>query len=199
MIKKVALLVLLLLLPTKALAQENNYPNYINWTLLEIWTYQYDYVWLEESDQVKWLQYWLEVNVDGVYGPTTNKAHRQKAMEIGIQVPLHDYVIQDRYFGDAVEQYRPIVVEALARYGKLEDVPKFLSVMLCESGGDTNAYNAASGASGLMQHLSVYWDWRAKMAGYEGYSPFDAEANIFTSSWLLYEHTNGGWQHWVCQ
>jgi soluble lytic murein transglycosylase-like protein len=71
--------------------------------------------------------------------------------------------------------------------------------MKCESGGDPDAYNTSSGASGLMQHLDNYFPWRAKMAGYEGASPFDPIANINTSAWLLYEHVAGGWQHWVCQ
>ena len=52
----------------------------------------------------------------------------------------------------------------------------------------------------IMTLGSNYFPWRAKMAGYdEQASPFDPIININVSAWLLYEHTAGGWQHWVCQ
>ena len=172
----------------------------IDWEAVEEWTYSYEYELYENSTVVKWLQYWLGVEPDSIYGPDTNRAHRQRAMERGITVPIHEYVVPDQDFGPAVEQWRGEVVTAIARYGgPASDVSKFLRVMRCESGGDPDAYNEASGASGLMQHLSNYFPWRAKMAGFEGASPFDPVANINTSAWLLYEHVAGGWQHWVCQ
>ena len=103
-------------------------------------------------------------------------------------------------FGPDVERWRSTVISAITAMGGPEtDVNKFLRVMKCESNGDPDAFNAASGASGLMQHLNNYWPWRAKMAGFEGASPFDPIANIYTSAWLLYAHSAGGWQHWVCQ
>ncbi len=140
----------------------------IDWQAIEEWTYSYEYEMLEDSTVVSWLQYWLNIEQDGIYGPQTNRAHRQRAMERGITVPIHQYTVPDQDFGPAVEQWRSEVVAAIARYGgPATDVPKFLRVMKCESGGDTNAYNEASGASGLMQHLSNYFPWRAKMAGYE--------------------------------
>ena len=172
----------------------------IDWEAIEQWAYGYEYEMFENSAVVQWLQYWLGMEQDGIYGPQTNRAHRQRAMERGITVPIHEYVVPDQDFGPAVEQWRSEVVTAIARYGgPASDVSKFLRVMRCESGGDPDAYNEASGASGLMQHLSNYFPWRAKMAGFEGASPFDPVANINTSAWLLYEHVAGGWQHWVCQ
>ena len=39
----------------------------------------------------------------------------------------------------------------------------------------------------------------SKMAVLEGASPFNPTVNIFTSAWLLFEHTAGGWQHWECK
>ena len=172
----------------------------IDWEAVEEWTYSYEYELYENSSAVQWLQYWLGVEPDSIYGPNTNRAHRQRAMERGITVPIHEYTVPDRDFGPDVERWRPEVITAIARYGgPATDVPKFLRVMKCESGGDPDAYNTSSGASGLMQHLDNYFPWRAKMAGYEGASPFDPIANINTSAWLLYEHVAGGWQHWVCQ
>lgn len=172
----------------------------IDWNAVEEWSYAYEYEMFENSAVVEWLQYWLEIEQDGIYGPQTNRAHRQRAMERGITVPILEYVVADRDWGPAVEQWRNEVVSAIARYGgPAHEVSKFLRVMKCESGGDPNAFNESSGASGLMQHLNNYFPWRAKMAGFEGASPFDPIANINVSAWLLYEHTAGGWQHWVCQ
>lgn len=185
-----------------AFADHNNYPNYIDWWLLERWTYAYEYQPYENSPMVEWLQYWIfqKPDRDGIYGPETHIAHRQKAMELNIPVAVYSFSIQDQDFGASVEQWRQTVSEAIAAYGGPQsDVPRFLKIMRCESNGDPTAYNASSGASGLMQHLENYWPWRAKMAGFEGVSPFDPIANIYTSAWLIYEHRAGGWQHWVCQ
>ena len=74
----------------------------------------------------------------------------------------------------------------------------FLSVMRCESQGDPDAYNESSGASGLMQHLSRFWDYRAEQVNMSGYSPFDPIANIHASFWLLTKRGYGGWVHWEC-
>jgi len=190
----------LLVLPGTAKADHNNYPPFVDWGMLENWTYAYDYEMFENSEVVELLQFWLDIEPDGIYGPQTNRAHRQRAMERGITVSIYEYIVQDRDFGPAVEQWRNEVVAAIARYGgPASDVPKFLRVMRCESGGDPNAYNESSMASGLMQHLANYFPWRAKMAGFEGASPFDPVANINVSAWLLYEHVAGGWGHWVCQ
>ena len=178
----------------------NAYQPDINWEAVEEAIYSYEYEMFEESEIVRWLQFWLGIEQDRIYGPKTNIAHRQRAMERGITVPIHNYIVPDQNFGPAVEQWREAVSEAIAKYGGPQtDVPKFLQIMRCESNGDPDAYNSASGASGLMQHLNNYFPWRAKMAGYEGASPFDPIANINTSAWLIYEHRAGGWQHWVCQ
>ena len=174
---------------------------YIDWAAVERWTYSNQFEMYENSPLVEFLQYWLQIEPrDGIYGPQTNRAHRQEAMERGITVPIHEYVVPDQDFGEQVEQWRNEVISAIAKYGgPPRDVSKFLRVMKSESGGFPDAYNEASGASGLMQHLNNYFPWRAKMAGYEGGSPFDPVININVSAWLLYEHTAGGWQHWVCQ
>ena len=76
--------------------------------------------------------------------------------------------------------------------------PTFMRVMHCESRGDQYALNSSSGASGLMQHMPQWWDWRAEQAGFVGYSPFDPVANIWVSFWLLTLPDIGGWQHWEC-
>ena len=69
--------------------------------------------------------------------------------------------------------------------GDQNDVHRFLRIMQCESGGDPDAKNPNSSASGLMQHLTRYWG--------------DPEANIWVSAWLALAAPEGGWQHWVCR
>ena len=183
--------------------EEPEYPNFIDWAKIREFTlFDYQYDWMENSAMVAWLQYLLGIEpMDGIYGPRTHIQHRQITMQEGRYITTYDFVIQDRDFGPNVERWRSSVSAAIARYGGPQsDVPRFLQVMKCESGGLPDAYNETSGASGLMQHLQVYWDNRARVAlGYEGASPFDPEANINTSAWLIYRATSGGWQHWVCQ
>lgn len=93
-----------------------------------------------------------------------------------------------------VEQWRELV----EKYFKKQHVTWALNIIQCESGGDPNAYNASSGASGLFQHLAKYWPERAAKAGFPGASPFNPEANIAASAYLLYA-PGGGPQHWACK
>lgn len=176
--------------------------NYIDWAAVKHYTiYDYEYNYGEQSGIVGMLQHWLEMPVDNIYGQITYKAHRQLAMQNGYQLPIYDIPVLDKDFGPAVEQWRNLVTQAVRDYGGnvKEDVPKFLQIMKCESGGNPNAYNESSGASGLMQHLNPpYWNARARSAGYPGANPFNAEANIYASAYLIYQ-SPGSWQHWVCQ
>jgi hypothetical protein len=176
---------------------------FVNWDdiLLHVLTHEYRFG--EVSAEVRTLQHFIGVNTDGVYGPATYYAHN-KAL-----YPFFGTLISGNYlptwtsygetFIDDVERWRSISIDALSLYGQENQIDRFLRVMQCESRGNPDAYNASSGASGLMQHLENYWPWRAKMAGFEGVSPFDPTANIYTSAWLLFEHRAGGWQHWECK
>jgi hypothetical protein len=103
-------------------------------------------------------------------------------------------------FRDDVERWRPTVAEAVFAWGGDEDdVHRFLRIMQCESGGDPTAKNPNSSASGLMQHLTRYWDGRAAGAGIPGADVFDGGANIWVSAYLALAAPGGGWQHWVCK
>lgn len=53
-------------------------------------------------------------------------------------------------------------------------------IMMCESGGDANAYNARSGATGLFQILN---------------GPFDPAANVAMAFRMWQQR---GWQPWTC-
>jgi soluble lytic murein transglycosylase-like protein len=93
--------------------------------------------------------------------------------------------------GPKVERWRSLV----QKYFKSAHVPWAMAVMKCESGGNPNAVNSSSQASGLFQHIPKYWANRASAAGFPGASIFNPEANIAASAWLLY---HGGPQHWSC-
>ncbi len=114
-----------------------------------------------------------------------------------IGVCLPDTLAEDEeVVGDwhtlGVEAWRPLVEQ----YFKPEDVAWAMRVMKCESGGNPNAKNSSSGASGLFQHMPQYWDGRASKAGFPGASIFDPEANIAASAYLFY---HGGPGHWSCK
>lgn len=87
--------------------------------------------------------------------------------------------------GGNVEQWRGLV----AAYFPANQVDTALCIMSYESGGNPNAYNSRSGASGLMQVLKGWAD-------NFGYSPddlFDPAVNLSISA-ILY--ADGGWSHW---
>ena len=171
---------------------------YIQWDLLEETTLSTEYEWMEESPRVKWLQWWMGVDQDGIYGRNTHKWHRQWAMERNIPVRLYSTVSPNTTFIPAVERWRDLVTEAVTHYGGSvpHDVNRMLWIMQCESGGDPSAANP-SGASGLFQQMSTWWESRARAAGFQGASPFDPRANTYVSSYLIYRSSNS-WHHWVC-
>ena len=88
------------------------------------------------------------------------------------------------------EGWRPIV----ELYFEERHVARALRVIRCESGGDPDAKNPRSTASGLFQHLASLWDERSVRAGWAGAGVFNPEANIAVAAWLVYE--GGGWGHW---
>ena len=176
---------------------------FFNWDDLLLYVLTHEYTFGEVSAEDRTLQHFIGVKTDGVYGPATYYAHN-KAL-----YPYFGTLLSGNYLPkwlsggvtliDDVERWRATSLEALSLYGQEHQIERFLRVMQCESRGNPDAFNESSGASGLMQHLENYWPWRAKMAGFEGASPFNPTANIFTSAWLLFEHTAGGWQHWECK
>lgn len=88
------------------------------------------------------------------------------------------------------QDWRPIV----ELYFQPRHVERALRVMRCESGGDPDAKNPRSSASGLFQHLGSLWVARAEQAGWAGADVFDPHANIAVAAWLVYQ--GGGWGHW---
>ena len=94
-------------------------------------------------------------------------------------------------YGGGVEQWRQLV----AAYFSASDIETALCVIDRESrGGNPNARNSSSGASGLFQHLPKYWADRSSKAGWEGADIFNPEANVAVAAWLK---RTGGWGHWT--
>lgn len=91
--------------------------------------------------------------------------------------------------GSNVEQWRPLV----AQHFPASEVERALCIMAYESGGNPNAKNPRSSASGLFQHLARYWPDRSTAAGWGGWSIWSPEANIAVAAWL---QRTGGWGHW---
>tara|TARA_R110000824_G_scaffold24063_5_gene85131 strand:+ start:8107 stop:8487 length:381 start_codon:yes stop_codon:yes gene_type:complete len=112
-------------------------------------------------------------------------------------VPVHTPV--QELWGPNTDRWEPLVEVALEAYGLEDQKSRFMRVLNCESRGDPNAVNKSSDASGLMQHMPQWWDWRAEEAGFAGASVFNPVANIFASAWLLALPNIGGWQHWECK
>lgn len=71
---------------------------------------------------------------------------------------------------------------------------KALYVANRESNYRPKAYNSSSGASGIFQHLRRYWPGRADAYGFDGWSAFNARANIMVTMRMV--HRMGSWSHW---
>lgn len=102
--------------------------------------------------------------------------------------------------GSGVQRWRPLV----QKYFAADLVEQALAVMQCESGGNPDAVNPYSGASGLFQFLKGTWAIASSRAGFGGYSRFDPEANIAAAAWLVdysirTHHPSGAWGHWSCR
>ena len=63
-----------------------------------------------------------------------------------------------------------------------------------ESHYEPKAYNSYSGASGIFQHLRRYWPGRADSFGFDGWSAFNARANIMVTMRMV--HRLGSWSPW---
>ena len=63
-----------------------------------------------------------------------------------------------------------------------------------ESHFEPKAYNSYSGASGIFQHLRRYWPGRADAFGFDGWSAFNARANIMVTMRMV--HRLGSWSPW---
>jgi len=106
--------------------------------------------------------------------------------------------VEGGVFPASVERWRPLV----SVYFAADVVDQALAIITCESYGDPDAVNPASGAAGLFQHLPRYWPERAAAAGFPDASPLDPEANIAAAAWLVAVSVESGlpaWYFWSCQ
>jgi hypothetical protein len=90
-----------------------------------------------------------------------------------------------------------LVRRAFTEAGIAHRAEEGVRVMMCESGGNPNARNGSSSASGLFQQLATYWPGRAATYGMAGRSVFDPWANAVVSAGMVRD--TGGWSHWSCK
>lgn len=69
-------------------------------------------------------------------------------------------------------------------------------VMACESGGNPDAENPVSTASGLFQFLDSTWAWASEGAGFRNADVYDASTHVAVAAWLYY---NVGPSQWSCK
>ena len=96
-----------------------------------------------------------------------------------------------------VEAWRSLV----AKYWPAELVDCALNIIDLESHGDPRAYNSATSAEGLFQHLSKYWKGRAAAAGFKDgdglyATPYNAEANI-AAAWVIAKNSDPWHRPWT--
>lgn len=94
--------------------------------------------------------------------------------------------------GTNVEQWRGLVEGYFGDY-----TDEALRVMACESGGNPNAKNPRSSASGLFQVLGGWAD----RFGYARSDLFVPEVNVSIAKRLFDDGASRGnrWSHWVCK
>jgi len=139
-----------------------------------------------EIERLRWVERFVEMN--GPYW--VSHPHTDSALSLPSLSPPPPRQLSP--LPPNVERWRSLVEQ----YFPPNRVDWALAIIRCESGGDPNAYNASSGASGLVQHLSRYWSERSAAAGWDGASIFDPRANIAVGAWLLAKNGPGSW---VCK
>lgn len=88
------------------------------------------------------------------------------------------------------------------QYFPPERVEEALSIIDCESGGDPNARNPRSSATGLFQFIDRTWAHASEQAGFGGAPPDDPEASVAAAAWLVEDSIgvgDGPWAHWSCR
>ena len=139
------------------------------------------------------------------YAPTTTEAPQWDAPNLNepeIVVDCGEFDEAGNFVGFIPCTFPEAYRADVERYFPANRVEQALRVMDCESGGDPNAFNPRSGASGLMQHLQRYWDYRSTRAGWAGADIFNPTANIAVAAWLAQDGVDKGlsyWHHWQCK
>lgn len=83
----------------------------------------------------------------------------------------------------ATGSYSDWINDAAKKYGV--DAGKMQRMMMCESGGNSNAVSPSGRFHGLFQYLKSTWDGASRQAGWGGYSIYDPKAQIYTTAWKI--------------
>ena len=94
--------------------------------------------------------------------------------------PPSGLTVQELIAQDFAPQGQTVVMQAMC-------------VARLESGFNPDAYNPASGASGVFQFIPSTWSALAPAAGWGGASVFDADANVGVAAWTVDQY---GWSNW---
>jgi hypothetical protein len=84
-----------------------------------------------------------------------------------------------------------LITCAANHYGVSVDMALYVANR--ESHFRPSAYNGASCAQGLFQHLCTYWPGRAHEYGFKGWSAFNARANTIVTMKMVRRY---GWSPW---
>ena len=95
----------------------------------------------------------------------------------------------------SVTRWTWLVYDAFNAWCAPHVVDDALHIIACESVGDPDAYNGATGVSGLFQ-MHPLWHGQLDDLGFSGVSVFDPHANAALAAWLWRD--TGGWSHWAC-
>ena len=112
-------------------------------------------------------------------------ASRVEAEASSEEVETQEFAQSREVWMDSVEEWRPLV----AGHFPPEAVDTALCLMELESGGNPNAQNPSSGASGLFQVLPSWAD-NFDMRPVDLFVP---EKNVYVARQL---YDDGGWGHW---
>lgn len=118
--------------------------------------------------------------------PTTNPNPKVKSY------PLAGYEAPPQKWGQAVEQWRPLVAGQFPP----EQVEMALCVIYGESRGDPRADNPTSSARGLFQFLKSTWNKVAVATNgpnYDSGAPYNPEISTYYAAWLW---ADSGWGQW---
>jgi soluble lytic murein transglycosylase-like protein len=118
-------------------------------------------------------------------------------MAAGTAEEVSDLPIADALQDDGLLE-RPLDVPQLivqAANMRGIDPAMLLRISWCESRWDPAAHGPG-GAAGVFQFIPSTWASASSAAGFAGYSPFDARANVETAAWLI---ATDGPRQWTCQ